>query len=207
MKQVRPDVPDEAASALLAQSYEEVRRVAHRIIASDSQRKVMQATELAHEAILRLIAINRIEIRGQAHLLALAAQSMRRVLIDEARKGAAAKRRMPDMVTCWPDGGAADRLVGIEDLDRALVALERVSPDHAQVVELRFMLGLTVEEASQASNVPARTIKRRWQTARAWLLDFLNPDVGGDGAEGIGVGGVGEDAGAGAGAGGAHGDD
>jgi RNA polymerase sigma factor (TIGR02999 family) len=184
MKQVRSDVPDEAASALLAQSYEEVRRVAHRIIASDSQRKVMQATELAHEAILRLININRIEIQGRAHLLALAAQSMRRVLIDEARKGAAAKRRMPEMVTRWPDRSpdevAVDQLVGIEDLDRALVALERVSPDHAQVVELRFMLGMTVEEASQASNVPARTIKRRWQTARAWLLDFLNPDAAGD---------------------------
>ena len=178
MTDVRADTPD-AASALLAQSYEEVRRVAHRIIASDSQRKVMQATELAHEAILRLINLNRIEIQGQAHLLALAAQSMRRVLIDEARKGAAAKRRMPDMVTRWPDGDVTGQLVGIEDLDRALRALERISPDHAQVVELRFMLGLTVEEASQASNIPARTIKRRWQTARAWLLDFLNPHAGG----------------------------
>ena len=179
MTQVRADTPDDAASALLAQSYEEVRRVAHRIIASDSQRKVMQATELAHEAILRLIALNRIEIQGRAHLLALAAQSMRRVLIDEARKAAAAKRRMPDMVTSSPDG-AAGQLIGIEDLDRALRALERVSPDHAQVVELRFMLGLTIEEASQASNIPERTIKRRWQTARAWLLDFLNPHAGGN---------------------------
>ena len=195
MNQAREDVPD-AASALLAQSYEEVRRVAHRIIASDSQRKIMQATELAHEAILRLIAINRIEIQGRAHLLALAAQSMRRVLIDEARKGSAAKRRMPEIVTRWPE--QADQLVGIEDLDRALVALARVSPDHAQVVELRFMLGLTVEEASRASEVPERTIKRRWQTARAWLLDFLNDDDGV--ADSTGAGGVGAISGG-------HGDD
>jgi len=174
------------AADLLVHCYEDVRRVAHKIIAFDSQRDVLQATELAHEAILRLINTNRMEIQGRGHLLALAAQSMRRVLIDEARKGLAAKRRVPEMMTRWPDAaGDEAQLVSIGDLDRALIALERVSPDHAQVVELRFMLGLTVEEASRASNVPERTIKRRWQTARAWLLDYLQPDHADGGKDGL----------------------
>jgi len=184
MSQMRTEGDGRAdpAADLLVHCYEDVRRVARRIIAFDSQRDMLQATELAHEAILRLINTNRMEIQGRAHLLALAAQSMRRVLIDEARKGLAAKRRVPEMVTRWPDAVDAD-LVSIGDLDRALIALERVSPDHAEVVELRFMLGLTVAEASRASSVPERTIKRRWQTARAWLLDYLKPDGGGDGVD------------------------
>lgn len=187
MSQVRAEGDGRAdpAADLLVHCYEDVRRVAHKIIAFDSQRDVLQATELAHEAILRLINTNRMEIQGRAHLLALAAQSMRRVLIDEARKGAAAKRKVPEMMTRWPDAHDAHELVSIGDLDRALVALERVSPEHAEVVELRFMLGLTVEEASRASNVPERTIKRRWQTARAWLLDYLKSGQSDGDADGL----------------------
>lgn len=159
---------------LLAECYDDVRRVARRIIASDGQRRALQATELANEAVLRLIGAHHIEVRDQAHMLALAARTMRRVLIDEARKGAAGKRQAP-VVTVWPDD-PRHQLIDIHELDRALIALEAVSPSHAEVVELRFMLGLTVEEASLATGVPARTIKRRWQAARAWLLDHLRGD-------------------------------
>ena len=166
------EAPGGPVSELLAACYEDVRRVARRMIATDSQRRVLQATELANEAVLRLIGTNRMEIRDQAHMLALAARTMRRVLIDEARKGHAAKRQLPVIATSWPDDARGD-LVSIQDLDRALAALERVSPEHAEVVELRFMLGLTVEEAALASGIAERTIKRRWQAARAWLLDFL----------------------------------
>lgn len=164
---------------LLALCYDDVRRVARRMIAGDGQRRALQATELANEAVLRLIGAHRLEVANQAHMLALAAQTMRRVLIDEARRGAAGKRRVPAMVTVWPDD-PRNQLIDIHALDRALVALEKVSPSHAQVVELRFMLGLTVEEASAATGVPARTIKRRWQAARAWLLDFLGDDDAAD---------------------------
>jgi RNA polymerase sigma factor (TIGR02999 family) len=162
---------------MLALCYEDVRRVARRMISGDSQRRVLQATELANEAVLRLIGLQRIEVRDQAHMLALAARTMRRVLIDEARKGAAGKRQAPEMMTRWPDD-PRNRLIDLHELDRALTALEAVSPAHAEVIELRFMLGLTVEEASQASGVPERTLKRRWQAARAWLLDYLRGDEG-----------------------------
>ncbi len=109
-------------------------------------------------------------------MLAMAARTMRRILIDEARKGSASKRHAPTFFTRWPDENTVGDLIELVDLDRALEALETVSPDHAQVIELRFMLGLSVEEAAQSSGLSERTIKRRWQAARAWLLDYLSGD-------------------------------
>ncbi len=165
------------SAELLASCYDDVRRIARGIVARDGPNRPLQATELANEAAIRLIGLDRMEIHGKAHMLAMAARTMRRILIDEARKGAASKRRMPTMVTRWPDDPAAS-LLDIGDLDRALEALGEVSPEHAQVVELRFMLGLTVEEAARASGLAERTIKRRWQAARAWLLEHLGDDAG-----------------------------
>ena len=169
------DRHDTETAALLAACYDEARRIARIIVARDGAGRGFQATELLNEAALRLIGGDPLEVKGHAHMLALIARTMRRVLIDEARKTAAAKRQAPIFVTAWPDDPSA-ALIGISDLDRALAALEAVSPDHAQVVKLRFMLGLTVEETAAASGIPERTIKRRWQAARAWLLDFLDGD-------------------------------
>lgn len=162
--------------ALLAACYDDARKIARRVIARDGMGRVLQATELANEAAIRLMGMDRMEIKDKAHMLAMAARTMRRILIDEARKGSAAKRQAPTFITEWPDDPGAG-LIEIGDLDRALDALKEFSPEHAQIVELRFMLGLTVEEAALASGVPERTIKRRWQAARAWLLDFLHDDA------------------------------
>ena len=165
-----------AASAdLLAACYDDVRRIARRVISGDRQNQAIQATELANEAVIRLMGVDRMEIKDKSHMLAMAARTMRRVLIDEARKGSASKRHAPTFITQWPDAPPTS-LIDIADLDRALVALEATSPEHAQIIELRFMLGMTVEEAALASGVPTRTIKRRWQAARAWLLDYLGED-------------------------------
>ncbi len=161
---------------LLAACYDETRRIARRIIASDGAKRPLQATELANEAAIRLMGLERMEIKDRGHMLAMAARTMRRILIDEARKGGAAKRHTPTFVTRWPDD-AAGELIELADLDRALIALDAVSSDHAQVIELRFMLGLSVEEAAASSGLSERTIKRRWQAARAWLLDYLSNDV------------------------------
>jgi RNA polymerase sigma factor (TIGR02999 family) len=165
------------APALLAACYDDVRRIARRVIATDGMNRALQATELANEAAIRLMGMDRMEIKDKAHMLAMAARTMRRILIDEARKGSAAKRQAPTFITQWPDDPSAN-LIDIGDLDRALIALEGTSPEHAQIVELRFMLGLTVGEAALASGIPERTIKRRWQAARAWLLDYLNGESG-----------------------------
>lgn len=163
------------STELLAACYDDIRRIARRIISRDGPHKPLQATELANEAAIRLMGVDRMEVRGKGHMLAMAARTMRRVLIDEARKGGSAKRRAPTLITRWPDEIARE-LVNIEDLDRGLEALGVVSHEHAQVVELRFMLGLTVEETSRAIGVAERTVKRRWQAARAWLLDYLGDD-------------------------------
>lgn len=159
-----------AAEQLLAACYADMRRLARRLIAGDGMEAALGPTDLANEAALRLIQSRSLAATDQGHMLAIAAQTMRRVLIDEARKASAAKRRAPTIVTAWPGGTG---LVGIEDLDRALAALAQFSAEHARIVELRFTLGMSVEETARATGIPERTVKRRWQAARAWLQDHL----------------------------------
>ncbi len=166
---------DEATAAgerLLAQCYDDMRRVARRILAGDGMAAALQPTDLAHEAAIRLILSDAgILAENRGHMLALAARTMRRILIDEARKAGAAKRHAPTLMTAWPGAGTA--LVEISDLDEALGALQTFSDDHAMIVEMRFTLGLTVEETARQTGIPERTVKRRWQVARAWLHDYL----------------------------------
>jgi DNA-directed RNA polymerase specialized sigma24 family protein len=76
------------------------------------------------------------------------------------------------MLTAWP-GAQQTRLIDLQDLDHALEALDKFSNDHATIVEMRFSLGMTVEEITRVTGIPERTVKRRWQAARAWLHDFL----------------------------------
>ncbi len=161
------------APRLLALHYDELRRMARRIICSDAQRHVLQATELVNESIIRLIRSGLESVDQREHLLALAARTMRRVLIDEARRSLAAKRQAP-LLTLWP-GGPANGLE-VEALDGAIAALERYSPEHSRIVELRFGLGLSVEETARTTGLAERTVKRRWQAARAWLHDYLTQE-------------------------------
>ena len=163
------------AAGMLALCYEDTRQIARRMLAGEGARRGFQATELANEAAIRLMALDRMAIKDRGHMLAMAARTMRRILIDESRRHGAVKRHAPTFITRWPDDADA-QLIDIVDLDRALEALDAVSPEHAQIVELRFMMGLSVEEAATNSGVSVRTVKRRWQSARAWLLDFLQDD-------------------------------
>jgi RNA polymerase sigma factor (TIGR02999 family) len=151
-----------------------MRRVARRLVSGDGMEAALAPTDLANEAVVRLIQSRSLAASDQGHMLAIAAQTMRRILIDEARKARAAKRQMPSLMTTWP-GGAS--LIGIEDLDHALEALAQFSAEHARIVELRFSLGMSVEETARATGIPERTVKRRWQAARAWLQDYIH---GGD---------------------------
>ncbi|TAJ71962.1 MAG: sigma-70 family RNA polymerase sigma factor [Phenylobacterium sp.] len=162
------------APQLLAQHYDELRRIARRIICTDAQRHALQATELVNETILRLIRSGLESVDQREHLLALASRTMRRVLIDEARRALAAKRRQPALLTRWPGGPATG--VNVEALDDAIAALERFSPEHSRIVELRFGLGLSVEETARTTGIAERTVKRRWQAARTWLHNYLTQD-------------------------------
>ncbi len=164
--------PAAASERLLAQCYDDMRRVARRILAGDGMAVAIQPTDLAHDAAIRLIMSDAgLVAEDRGHMLALAARTMRRILIDEARKAGAAKRRTPTLLTSWP--GARTSLVDLADLDEALSALQQYSDSHAMIVEMRFTLGLTVEETARQTGMPERTVKRRWQVARAWLHDYL----------------------------------
>lgn len=150
----------------ISDCYDEMRRMARRVLVSAGDRMLLQPTELAHEAAIRLLAIEADRFESRAHLLATAARITRRALIDEARASRALKRRAPALMTLWPDEA---RPVSLDLLEIALEALAAVSPDHARTVELRFSLGMTVEEAAASEGISPRTVKRRWAAARAWL--------------------------------------
>ena len=158
---------------VLAACYADMRRIARRIVAGDNAARLLQATELANEAAIRLIRARDLGVASRAHMLVLAARTMRRILIDEGRRAGAAKRHAPAFTTAWPDAAGGESL-GLDALDAALEALAGHSPEHARIVELRFMLGLTLEETAAETGLAVRTVKRRWQAARAWLLDHLD---------------------------------
>lgn len=158
--------------------YDELRRIARRILHGDGGSVLFQPTELVNEAALRLMGLTRMSWKDRAHFLATAARVMRQVLLDEVRRALALKRQPPVLQTRWPepqDGPAVD----IQALDAALTQLSTISPERARIVELRFYVGLTIEEIAETLGVSDRTVKRQWRTARAWLLERLALDRGG----------------------------
>ncbi len=156
--------------------YDELRELAHRYRVREGLGATLHTTELVHEAWLRFGDDERVVARGRAYFFGAAAQAMRRVLVDAARRRAAAKRG-GDLarVTLGEeqvavDGYASDLL----DLDRALSHLDREHPRLARVVELRFFGGLSVEETASTLEVSPRTVKGDWALARAWLHETLD---------------------------------
>jgi len=161
-----------AQSRLLSAYYNEFRAVARRVLRDDGGRLALQPTDLAHEAALRILKLDRVEWRDRTHFLALSARVMRQTLIDEVRRFKAGKRQPVEVVTQWPLGGGRQALP-LDQLDEALERLFQIDADRARVVELRFYAGLTLEEIAQALEVSESTIVRRWRGARAWLLQAL----------------------------------
>jgi len=165
----------DSEGAAVALFYDELRLLAHRQRAREGAHPTLHTTELVHEAWLRLAGDERIVAKGRAYFFGAASRAMRRVLVDAARRRGAAKRGSdPVQVTLGDavvpiEGYAADLL----DLDRALSALEAEHPRLAQVVELRFFGGLSVEETAEALDVSPRTVKGDWALARAWLHEAL----------------------------------
>ena len=161
-----------ARDALLRAHYDEFRRVAGRVLNGDAAALRIQPTDLAHEAVIRLSGLERLEFKGRTHFLSLSARVMRQILIDEIRRMRAAKRQAPPVSTeLPPELGAGN--VDLEDLDRALTKLEAVAPDYARLVDQRYFAGLTLEEIAEIDGVSVRTVKRQWRAARAWLVAEL----------------------------------
>ena len=152
--------------------YDELHGLARRYMRQERPDHTLQATSLVNEAYLRLIDVNRVEFRNRMHFLALAAQMMRRILIEFARhrhrqkRGGRAVHLGLDDVQELPESPQRD-LVALSD---ALTGLAAFDGRMSQVVELRFFGGLTVEETAQVLNVSPETVMRDWRTAKAWLL-------------------------------------
>jgi RNA polymerase sigma factor (TIGR02999 family) len=168
---------DQAALARLAERvYPELRLMARQYMRNERQAHTLQATGLVHEVYLRLIDMTKVEWRERAQFFAMAAQMMRRILVDAARARGAQKRG-GDAVRVNLDetallSSAPNR--SILALDEALTAFSNVAPRQAKVVELRYFGGLTEEEIVAALRISPRTVRRDWDLAKAWLLRELD---------------------------------
>lgn len=164
----------EALERLTPLVYDELRRVAARHLSFERPGHLLQRTALVHEAFLKLIDQRQVDWQNRSHFYGLAAQAMRRILVDHARREGRDKRGagVPRLPLEAADGvGQAPALDPVDAiaLDRALTALEAVDPAGARIVELRFYAGLTVEETAELLRVSPSSIKRDWAVAKAWL--------------------------------------
>jgi RNA polymerase sigma factor (TIGR02999 family) len=161
--------------------HEELRDMAHRYMRHERAGHTLQTTALVNEAYLRLVEVKGVDWQDRVHFLAVCAQVMRRILVDAARKRASAKRggklARVDHSTAIdferiPAAGS-DRAAELCALDDALNTMSQMDPRRAQVVELRFFGGLSVEETGQVLDVSPQTVMRDWRIARAWLAREL----------------------------------
>lgn len=162
----------EALSPLINQ---ELHRLAKRYMAGERQDHLLQPTALVNEAWLRLIDWQNVEWQNRAHFFGLAAQIMRRILVDFARARDREKRGGDEIRVSLMEAAnvPSDRSAGLVALDDALQALEKLAPRQARVVELRFFAGLSDAESAEALNVSVGTIRRDWSLAEAWLFREL----------------------------------
>jgi len=159
--------------------YNELRQLAARKLRGERNDHTLSTTALVHEAWLELNKLNRIQWQNRGHFLAVAAQAMRRILIDYAVARGRQKRGGGQVVVSLDDGDAlaiaqarADELV---ELEEALERLQAINERQAKVVECRFFGGMSVEETADALNVSPATVKREWAIARAWLNREMQP--------------------------------
>jgi RNA polymerase sigma factor (TIGR02999 family) len=163
----------EALDHLVPVVYGELRRIAARYMRAEGDGHTLQATALVNEAYLRLVDQRDVEWQNRAHFFGVAAQVMRRLLVDHARGRNRRKRGGGIAVVPLEDhdvaGPAPDDAVDLVALDAALDRLAELSPQQSRVVELRYFAGLSIEETAEVLGVSTMTVKRAWAMARAWL--------------------------------------
>jgi RNA polymerase sigma-70 factor (ECF subfamily) len=163
---------DQAAfDALMPLVYDELRQMAHRYMSRERPGHTLQTTALVSEAYLRLVDQKRVHWQNRAHFFAVAAQAMRRILIDYARKQRYAKRGGGAPKICLEEAAvmSQERAADLVALDQALITLASLDPQQSRVVELRFFGGLTIEETAEVLRLSVDMVKREWATAKAWL--------------------------------------
>lgn len=166
----------QALEDLLPLVYDELRRLARRYLQQERPGHTLQSTALVHEAYLRLVDQN-VSWQNRAHFFGIAAQMMRRILVDHARSRSAAKRGDGACRVTLDEGLIAleQRDLDVVALDDALTKLSTIDPQQARIVELRFFAGLSIEETSEVLHVSPATVKRDWAMAKAWLHREMRP--------------------------------
>lgn len=166
----------EAEGLLIPLVYRELRRIAAGYLRRESASHSLQPTALVHEAYLRLTEVKEIDWEGRSHFFAVAATIMRRILIDHARASRARKRgggwdavSLNEAVLPSPE-----RSSELLALDEALTRLAGLDARQAKIVEMRFFAGMSEEEAGESLGISARTVKRDWRIAKAWLFKELS---------------------------------
>lgn len=164
----------EALDKLLPLVYDELRRLAHNFLGRERNARTLQTTALVHEAYLKLVDQHSVDWQNHAQFFALAAQAMRRILLDNARRHAAVKREGKKISLDEADVMSIDLDESLLALDLALQKLEKFDADQAKIIELRYFGGLTIEETAEVLNISPATVKREWTIARAWLYQKIN---------------------------------
>jgi RNA polymerase sigma-70 factor (ECF subfamily) len=169
-----PSTPPESADAASAAVYDELRRIAAAYMRRERPGQTIQPTALVHEAYLRLADAGS-PWTDRRHFIGIAARSMRQILVDRARARGAQKRWAGMDRVSLDDSLIAARAEDdmLPALDEALTRLEQIDPEQAKIVELRYFVGLSNEEAADAMSMSPATLKRRWAMARAWLFREL----------------------------------
>jgi RNA polymerase sigma-70 factor (ECF subfamily) len=160
-----------ALDALIPIVYDELRRQASRYLRRERPGHTLQTTALINEAYLRLVDQKSMRWQNRAQFFGIAAQLMRRILVDHARARQRAKRGGSDVRVSLTDATSItkDPDLDLVELDEALTRLAEIDPQQSKIVELRFFSGLNVEETAAALNISAATVKRDWSIAKAWL--------------------------------------
>jgi len=166
----------QALDRLMPLVYDELHRIASRYLRRERQGHTLQTTALINEAYLRIIDQNRVNWQNRAHFFGVAAQMMRRILVDHARshlyvkRGGGAQKLTLDEAIATPQ----ERDLDLVALDDALTALTEIDPQQSRIIELRFFGGLTIEETAEVLSISPATVKRDWNMAKAWLYGEIS---------------------------------
>jgi RNA polymerase sigma-70 factor, ECF subfamily len=176
---------EEAVGKLIPLVYDELHRMAQQRLRAERTDHTLQPTALVHEAYLKLVAQRNANWQNKAHFFAVASQLMRRILVDYARSHLRAKRggkqvKLPLDKVFIISRGRCDELLA---LDESLERLGKLDARQSRIVELRFFGGLSVDEVSKVLRVSAKTVKREWSLAKAWLYGELRDRHGHDAGE------------------------
>jgi RNA polymerase sigma factor (TIGR02999 family) len=168
-----------ALAHLMPQVYDELRRIARRSLQHERPDHTLQTTALVHEAYLRLVDQRKVNIQHRGHFFGVAAQVMRRILVDHARSHVADKRGGGAEKIALDDNAAIAPPIDLDfvALDASLDRLAAVDPRQGRIVELRFFGGMTIEETAAVLDLSPATVKNEWRLAKAWLFSELSGGV------------------------------